>query len=246
MFVEYWKLQEMDKTVQSEFSDFSYVENDLTQAFKHYNYYFPDKYIPKIYTFYSAFGYSMMTSDSLIGIGLDKYLGPKHFGLYDKAGWSKYQQKRMTKEMIAIDALKAQAVADFPYVQNKATLLENMIYEGKLHYYINCMLPNKEDSLKWRYTTKQMKWAEGNQNNIWSYLAENKLLFTTDKLEIKKFVGDAPFTNPFSNKSAPRAGTYVGYKIVEAYMDNNPNISLNDLMLNTDSRKILTLSKYNP
>lgn len=246
MFVKYWKLQEIDKIIQKEFGSLTDIEDEITEAFKHYKYYFPDKNIPEIYTFYSAFGLSVITSDSILAFATDKYLGSKYSQLYEKAAWSAYQQRRMTREMIVVDAMAAQAVADFPYVQDKANLLENMIYEGKLQYYLNCMLPQKHDTLKWRYTKKQLKWAVNNEKNIWNYMAENKLLFSTDKIEIKKFVGDAPFTNPFSNKSAPRAGTFIGYRIVESYMDNNPKVSLSELMNEKDSRLILSKSKYNP
>lgn len=246
MFVKYWKLQEIDKILKKEFPSLNETEDELSQAFKHYKYYFPEKNIPEIYAFYSAFGLSVITSDSILAFATDKYLGEKYSQLYEKAAWSNYQQRRMTKEMIVVDAMAAQAVADFPYFQDKATLLENMIYEGKLQYYLNCMLPQKSDTLKWRYTETQYKWTLKNEKNIWNYMAENKLLFSTDKIEIKKFVGDAPFTNPFSNKSAPRAGTYIGYRIIESYMDNNPDISLSNLMKNNDSRLILSKSKYNP
>ncbi len=245
-FVQYWKINQIDVFIKKEFPDFKEEEKQINDAYSHYKYYFPKKNIPAFYTFFSAFGLSIITSDSIVGIGLDKYLGPKYSELYEKAQWNNYQQKRMRREMIVVDIMHAQAINDFPYQEEKGNLLENMIYEGKIQYFLNCMLPETADSLKWRYTSKQMKWAEENQKNIWNYLAEQKLLFSSDKLEIKKYVGDAPFTTPFSDKSAPRAASYIGYKIVEKFMENNSNISLEDLMKMNDSRKILTQSKFNP
>ena len=53
--------------------------------------------------------------------------------------------------------------------------------------------------------------------------AQQKLLYSTDYSEIRKFTGDGPYTTIFTDVSAPRAGVFVGFKIVEHYMKNNPS-----------------------
>ena len=93
---------------------------------------------------------------------------------------------------------------------------------------------------------KQLAWAEKHEKRIWNYIAEQKLLFSTDKIEIRKFVGDGPYTSIFTDVSAPRAGAFVGFKIVDSFMDNNKGVTLKQLMEEADSRKILSGAKYNP
>jgi len=247
MFVRYWKTEGIPEIIDSVFVNFENEQiPDIKEAFKHYIYYFPENTVPEVYTFFSSFGYSVVTVDNIVGLALDKYLGNKYGYLYDRVGWSKYQKRRMIKEMIPVDIMRALAVADFPYNEEDGdNLLKKMIYEGKIQYYLNCMLPDVADTLKWRYTKRQLAWAEKYENKIWSYIAEQKLLFSADSKEIRKMTGDGPYTSVFTDVSAPRAGSFIGYKIVEKYMNNN-TVSLKDLMEENDERKILAGAKYNP
>jgi hypothetical protein len=247
MFVRYWKTEKISEILDSAFVDFEQKQiPEIEKALQHYKYYFPDDTVPEIYTFFSSFGYSVVTLKGIVGLGLDKYLGKKFNYLYDKVGWSRYQKRRMVKEMIPVDIMRAVAVAAYPYDEDNENMLGKMIYEGKIQYYLNCMLPDVADTLKWRYTGKQAVWAEKYENNIWSYIAEQKLLFSTDRGEIRKMTGDGPYTSAFTDVSAPRAGCFIGYKIVEKYMNNNKSVTLKELMEEPDARKILDGSKYNP
>jgi hypothetical protein len=248
MFLKFWREEQMPEILAEEFAGFDEEQVPaIEKALKHYRYYFPDHYIPSIYTFFSSLGYSVVTMDSVVGIGLDKYLGKDYYDLYDKVGWSAYQKRRMHKEMIPVDLMRSMAESDFPYeMKDSDNLLDHMVYEGKVQFYLNCMLPAVADTLKWRYTGKQWSWANRHERRIWNYIAEKQLLFTTEKIEIRKFVGDGPYTTIFSDISAPRAGSFVGFKIIESFMENNDHYSLHDLMVETDARKILAGAKYNP
>lgn len=61
--------------VEGEFSDFNEIEKQLNKVFKYYQYHFPDKVLPIIYTTVSGFNESVFTAEGIIGISLDKYLG---------------------------------------------------------------------------------------------------------------------------------------------------------------------------
>jgi uncharacterized protein YjaZ len=81
---------------------------------------------------------------------------------------------------------------------------------------------------------------------MWQYLIEHDLLFVTDQFTIRKLIDEAPFTSYFTNQSPGKAGVWLGFRIVESYMNRNPEIKLEDLMKNTDFQKILEDSKYSP
>ena len=63
---------------------------------------------------------------------------------------------------------------------------------------------------------------------------------------VSKFTGEGPFTTGFVKESPARTGVWIGWNIVKKYMDKNANISLDQLMHETDAQKILSLSKYKP
>ena len=125
-------------------------------------------------------------------------------------------------------------------------LLSEMIHEGKLKYFEKCMLPTGNDELVFGFTSDQMKFCRNNESQMWLYLIEHDLLFTSDQFTIRKFTGEAPFTSYFTRESPGRAAIWLGFRIVESYMIKNPGIKLGDLMNDIDFQSILEKSKYNP
>jgi hypothetical protein len=62
----------------------------------------------------------------------------------------------------------------------------------------------------------------------------------------RKYIDETPFSKPFGNQSPGRIGQFLGWKIVKAYMENNPDITLNQLMQETDLQMILNKSAFKP
>ncbi len=222
-----------------------FLKKTLTSAFKHYKYYFPNASIPDIYTSITGFNVSVYTGDDFIGISLEKYLGAD-YPLYANLGFEKYKRRRMVKQMLPVDVMRAWAVAQFPFNDSVNNVMTNMIYQGRLQYFLDAMLPDYPDTLKWAYTELQWKWANAYEKKIWQYLVEHNVLFSQRTLDIKTFTGEGPFTVPFHKNSAPRAGTFIGYKIVKSYMRRHPNVSLRELMQITDYMQIYNQSYYEP
>ncbi len=244
-FQKYCIEYHIPEKTDSVFHDFDDISLKLTKAFKHYKYYFPDKKLPEVYTFISAFNQSVVVDEGMIGIALDKYLG-RNCVYYKQLGWDKYKIRRMEKSMIPVDLMRALAIMEFPYADSVDNLLNQMVYEGKIQYFLDAMLPGVPDSLKFAYTEAQWEWADYNEEKMWAYLVESETLFSTDHMTIRKFIGDAPFTQVFHNNSCPRAGVFLGWKIVNKYMDKHPDISLKQLMENNDYQGILNSANYRP
>jgi len=244
-FNNYCVVNGLPQKTDSVFTEFDIVQDELTEAFKHFKYYFPSKSIPGIYSFLSAFNQSVVTDENMIGIGLDKYLGTNCV-FYRQLAWDNYKIRRMTKEMIPVDCMRAWAIMEFPYKDSVDNLLNQMVHEGKIQYFLDAMLPDTHDTLKFAYSKDQMEWANHNEDKMWAYLVDSEALFAKDQLIIRKLIGDAPFTSVFQNNSAPRAGVFLGWKIVHKYMDQHPDISLSQLMKNTDYQGILNSAAYRP
>lgn len=104
------------------------------------------------------------------------------------------------------------------------------------------------DTLKIGYTQKQLDWCKVFEADIWAYLIQNNLLYETNFNKIQVFLSEGPFTPGLgeNNSSAPKLGVWVGWQIVRKYMEEHPELSLQQLMAETDAQKILTQSKYKP
>lgn len=224
------------------------IENELTLAFKHFRYYFRQKKIPGVYTCITGFNNSIITGDSVLGIGLDKYLGSDN-KYYPELQIYKYQTARMNSFNIVPDCMYAWASSEWNYKEmGYATdnVLTEMIHEGKLLYFVKSMLPDHEDNLIFGFTDGQMKFCKNNENQMWQYLVEHNLLFSSDQLTRRKLTGEAPFTAYFSKESPGRAAVWSGFRIIESFMMKNKDTSLGDLMKNTDIQGILEKSRYDP
>ncbi len=218
---------------------------ELETAFRHYKYYFPGKEIPTIYTCISGFNQSVVIADKLIGVSLDKYMG-RDCKFYEQLGLPAYKRRNMHPGKMVPDMMQAWADAEWPKSDKENSLLSNMIHEGKVLYFLDAMFPEMNDTLKAGFTAKQLKFCEQNEAKMWTYMAEHKMLFTTDRMSIKRFIDDGPYTASFSEESPGRTGAWLGWQIVRAYMKSHPNVKLPDLMNNQNYQEILNQSEYQP
>jgi hypothetical protein len=124
-------------------------------------------------------------------------------------------------------------------------LLSQLIYKGKMMYFLNKMLPNVPMQDKFRFTIKQMAWVEENESSIWEYFIYENLLFLKKEKEFRSFINYAPFAKGMPQEAPARVGYFIGYKIVSHYMNNN-KLDLEELMYLTNSKDFLRQSKYKP
>lgn len=244
-FINDYDIKKVKKEVDIQYKDLSEIKNNLENAFKYYKYYFPKTKIPKIYTTLTGFNQSIIITDSILIIGLDKYLG-ENYEYYSRLQLPLYMRKFMNNENIVPDCIRAKTISDFPFYDSINNVLSNMVWEGKIQYFINSVLPDFPDSLKFRYSKNQLKWLENSEKSMWQFIVDKKILFSTEYMDIKRFTQDGPFTPAFSNNSPPRAANWLGFRIVSSYMKNNPKIKMQELMSDNDYQKILNLAKYNP
>jgi hypothetical protein len=243
-FITDYTVTQARDAVFDEFHDVSDIETELNGAFKHFIYYFPEYDAPKVVTFIAGFNHSVVTTDKLIGIGLDKYLGAE-CEFYHMMKIPQYAAKNMRREMIPVDCMSAWAEMEFPNTDSTDYLAYNMIYQGKLLYFLDAMFPNMPDYQKIGFTDEEITYCQHFEAHMWEYLVSENLLFSTDYLQQRKFLGDAPFTSAFGNDSPGRAAAWIGWQIVRAYAKEN-KLDVPDVMQETNYQKILNLSYYDP
>jgi len=178
-------------------------------------------------------------------VALDVYLG-KDFFLYPYLGLPHYKIRCMAPEYLTVDIMKALYFEEVWTNPKQKTLLDRMIDGGKLLYYLDAIFPETPDSLKICYTTEKLKWAEENEEQVWAFIVQNELLYSTDFKTQSNLIQDGPFTTGLSNESPARLGHFIGWKIVRAYMARHSDTSLQELVELDDAQLILQNSGYKP
>ncbi len=239
-------IQDIKKQVDGKFSDFQETEKQLKEAFKYFQYHFPAAGLPVVYVYFSGFNQSVVTADKIIGISLDKYLGRDcdYYRILNST--PQYKILNMHKDKIVSDVAYAWAVTEFEQSPGATTLLDNMVHNGKLMYFVDAMLPEMHDSLKIGYTAKQLDWCKSNEAQMWSQLIGYKMLYSNKRMDIIRYINNSPTTSGFPLESPGRTGVWIGWQIVRKYMKKHPETTLADLMKNNDYQQILNDSKYFP
>jgi hypothetical protein len=243
-FLTFYDVQQAYSKVQQVFPDLSGYNENFTQAFKRYKYYFPDRLVPEMFSYVAGFQNSILIGDSLMAIGLDNYLGAD-CDLYKRLGIQQYIIKKMRPEMIVPDAINSWLKTEFLFNDSINNVLSNMVYLGKLYYATQQLLPNHADSLIMGFTANQMQFCKNNEDKMWTFLVEHNKLFSTDHLTINRFISEGPFTRDFTNESPARAVTWIGWQIVESYMQRN-DVDLYSLMKDGNYIKIFNNAGYAP
>ncbi len=237
--------QELFLETQKLYKDFSENERELISLFKHIKYYNPNFHAPKVVTMLSNIDYNsrVIYADSLLLISLDVYLGKDHQFYSD---YPKYIKENNTKKNIIVDV--ANTIIEkqlLPTIDR--TFVEKMIYEGKKMYLLDMYLPNISDKLKIGYSKEKLSWSINNEEEVWKYFIDRKLLFSTDSKLNKRFLDIAPFSKFYlqqDSQSPGRIGVWFGWQIVKSFMQNN-DVSLQELLI-IDSQELFNKSKYKP
>lgn len=243
-FLNDYAVRQAYHAADSVFGNTDWLNAKLTDGFKHYKYYYKNEEVPRVVAFVAGFNHSVVTMDGFIGVGLDKYLGA-NCNLYNMMQIPEYATRQMIPERIPYDVMVALFQSKYPYNNPEEYLLQRMINEGKILYFLDAMYPNDDDSLKHAYRQRDVRYCKQFERDMWTFMIDRKLLFSTDYLTIRNYCDNSPYTKDFGIESPPRVGCWIGWKIVKSYMQHN-NMSLHELMLEQDYQKILNLSRYEP
>ena len=231
------------KTLQT-FADVSDIEKKVSDAYTYIRFYFPKAKLPEIYFFVSGFNRSVMMNEKFIAIGTDYYLG-SDFPAYKDLTYQ-YLTYNMRRECVATDLVSTTLFRMFAMNSSEYRLLDNMLFRGKMMYLMSVFMPDEKPELLMGYSPEQWKWNKTNEKQIWANMIDQKHLFSTDVMLIRKYMNDAPFTAPISQESPGRIGTWIGWQIVKSYMNKNTKITLTDLMRENNYQKMLEESGYRP
>ncbi len=226
----------------SAYPDMSMIKSDLETAIGKLKTLYPDTKTPKLQTAVTGLYKDLFISDSLIIVGLDFFIGkgatftPRDIPQYVL---SRYNEEHLAS--IIVKFLAGQQVAN----GKTETLLSEMIDFGKTYYLASRMLPCTPDSILLGYTPENMKLIYQNEHVIWANLLENEVLYETSHVIKRKFIGERPNVYEIDEECPGRIGAWVGWRIVEQYMEIN-DVSIKQLLADSDNDKIFRLSGYKP
>ncbi|MFC2110393.1 gliding motility lipoprotein GldB [Bacteroidota bacterium] len=231
--------------VDSVFGDCSEIEAELVDLFKHIKYYKPSFNSPKTFSVITNLDYesSVVYVDSLLFISLDMFLGADS-DVY--ASFPKYLTNNYTKAHLGVSVASEIIKKEFHF-NNGRTFLDRMIYQGKVLFLLQSLLPQVTRKEILGYEEAKFQWALLNESQIWAYFISNELLYSTDQKLNARFINTAPFSKFYLDMDKESPGgiaCWIGWNIVDSYMRNNKK-SLQEL-LKMDTETIFRKSKYKP
>ncbi len=181
---------------------------------------------------------------NILAVASDMYLGPD-YPYYNQIVYE-YMKYAMRPECIPIDFISAYLFQHFRLDQTRVRLIDDMLYRGKLMYFLSILFPDVNESEIMAYTPEEWAWCKKYEKDIWNTLLDKKDLFTTDHRTITSYMNDAPFTSPISEDSPGRLGTWIGMQIAKSYMEHNQDVNMQEFLANKNAQNILEQSKYRP
>ncbi len=238
-------IQGLYEECSKRFDDFGTYADELTESLRYFKHYFPDKATPDIYTCITGFEVGCFTvGDPILGISLDFFLGPEYTE-YPLTLFPSYIQESMQPKYLVSKSLSA-LVANYHGESNGTRLLDFMIHNGIGLYIKSKLMPHASEAIIHEFSEDQIDWLGANEAQIWAHLLEEDLLYSVDYRSFQKLISPSPNVPGMPPEAPGRVGNWIGFRIVEAYMDRNPDLELRDLLNAPDPQKIMTGSRYKP
>jgi len=234
-------------TVAKHYPNTKEIDEQLGKGFQFMSSFYEGYKVPRVIYFVSWLNnYGAITYDTTLGIGLDMFLGAS-YPFYKSVGIPDYLGVQLTEEYIPVAAFRAIYQEQHPFVPEGKTLLDMMIQRGKEAYFLSKVLPFVPEYTRLGYTPAKLDWANKHEADIYNFFVKQEYLYETNWQKVIRYVHDAPSSAGLGDESPGNIGTWLGLRIVESYMANNSNVSLQDLLKTpADAQRFLQESRYKP
>jgi hypothetical protein len=239
--------RELEKKCREVYPDLVFLEKGLAETFGNIISVNPGFQAPRVYTYVSGLLYESPVQylDSVMIIGLDMFLG-WDYEQYRAAGLPVFLTRRMEPPNVIPECARQVAYSLVPSDSQPKTLLDFMIFHGKVLYAMDLFLSDADDSLKIGFTSGQMEWCRDNEASVWRLFIDQEMLYKSDAFLNNRFIQDGPFTAGLPDGAPAMLGRWIGWQIVRSYMKKNEGTDLKQLFTLSDSQQILSKSGYKP
>ena len=188
----------------------------------------PKAGIGALYAIVSPYNQSIFTTDSIMLVGLNHYLGADFEGY---KYFEPYQRVNKRIDQLQYDVAEAAVGSAYPMSTDAdATVLSHLLYQGALIEAKMQLVPDADLADALGYTAEQLEWMDANEAQAWDALITRNLLYSQSVTDAGRLILPSPSTTILHPDSPGRAGRYIGYRIVQAYLDSNPDAALSDLL----------------
>ncbi len=170
---------------------------------------------------------SMVFVNDVMLIALNHYLGPQYEGY---TSLPEYRRQVKAPEYLPYDLAESLVATSYPFSDNKSTILSHLLYQGALTYAKMRLVKDSKPDMALGYTPEQWQWLNENESRLWQQLVKDKYLYDTSELTTSKLFDPAPSTNILSANAPGRAGRFLGYKIILAYINKHPETTVTQLL----------------
>lgn len=223
------------------YGDLADLEKQFGEAFARIKEQYPDFKSPKVVATFTGLENDVYVSDSVVYIALEAFAGPK--ATY-RPQQPNYILQRYDKEFIVPTVIRF--ISDKYNRSNEAddSLLGDMMYFGKAFEFTASILPNTKPSVIIAYPDSSMVQVKNAESIIWAHFLDNELLYEKNRRIKERYIGERPNVPEIGPACPGRIGQWLGWQIVQAYREENPDVTLAQLMEKTDIQEILRSSKY--
>ncbi len=190
---------------------------------------------------------SIVFNDSIALIALNHYLG-ENSPAYEH--WPQYKRMLKRKDMLIYDIAEAVIGTSYPFdpKEGENTVLSHILYEGAMAYVKMQIIPDATLANALGLSEAQVRDTESNLQYMWSKLAAEQMLYSTDTDLIERLFVQLPYSSPISPSAPGRCVRLLGYQIVQSYMKNHKGTILEYLLTPAfySSRETLVDAKYAP
>ncbi|MCE3296402.1 MAG: hypothetical protein K0R65_2116 [Crocinitomicaceae bacterium] len=225
-------ISRVEKRIEEKFATISQIHTKIRDGFLHLNHHFPKGKIPRNVVFMnSLFASNVFCTENEIGIGMERYLGPKTDVVQELPSQEFFEwiKEGMRIEYLERDVLTAWIMTHY-VKESKQNIADALITWGKIIYLTEAAFPDEEKHLVMRYSKEDYEWALKNEYALWKYLVDEKLLFSENERDMANLVNDAPFTIGLPEKGPDRLGQFLGWQMIHDYMEKHPETSLEKLL----------------
>lgn len=237
--------QQTQEQIDEVFNTTERFDQHFNRTFRYYRYHFPKDTIPTVVYYNSGFNVGVYPAANFLGVGLEWFLGSENTVIQRLAieEFPQYLKNKMRPEYLVNNAVKGWLMVKHQELVDKEELLTLMIFHGKILYLMDALFPEVSDEVKLNYSNEDLQWCMKNEYNIWAYLIDEDLLYTSKPKDLAGFLNDGPFTPAFQQGSPARTGVWMGWQIIRQYMEKNPDTSLQQMLAEKNNQKFLKYYK---